>query len=488
MSRQLTYCNPLSIEDVKSGRWLDMSLTRQDPRKYKDYRSISDPSVIYHEGKWILYPSYSVAYVTEDFVHWKFVDIGVSTLRYSPAVVQFRGKWYLSGHGMPEVYVADDPLGPFTLAGMMTDVNGQEIAVPDGCYLADGDRLYFYYCGVQDPENGEDIETITGTLGVELDPDKPWQFLHEPVWVNKFNPDIPWQRTGEYHQNERMGWLEGQWMTKIGNRYYLLNSGSGTQYSTYCNGVSYSDEGPLSGFVMQKNHSPLTHKNTGLMRGAGHGCLVEGPNHTLWVFYTCLFCFNYRYERRIGMDPVGIDENGELFCPEVTESPQYAPGVLPHPEFGNSVGLLPLTFMQIPFATSAAPGREAIYASDESVLSWWQPAADDPAPCITFELGTRSSYMVESCRIIWRDIDMETLDGIMPGPFRYVVEYAPEAGMKEWCTLIDASDNQQDLCIDYRQFEAARAYAVRLRIVGAPEGITPGVVSFTVFGKTFHEE
>ena len=99
----LTYCNPLTIADIPAGRWLDSNLSRVDPMDYADYRSISDPSVIYHDGKWIMYPSYAVAYVTKDFVHWKHVDIGVPHMRYSPAIVQFRGKWYLSGHGMPEV-------------------------------------------------------------------------------------------------------------------------------------------------------------------------------------------------------------------------------------------------------------------------------------------------------------------------------------------------------------------------------------------------
>ncbi len=488
MHMPLTYCNPLSIEDVQSGRWLDTDLMKLNPRDVKDYRSISDPSVVYHDGKWILYPSYSVAYVSEDFVHWRHVDIGVPTLRYSPAVVQFRGKWYLSGHGMPEVYVADNPLGPFTLAGMLTDAQGNTTSVLDGCYLADGDRLYFYWCGIKPAPEGVDAEDITGTLGVELDPDAPWRFLHDPVWVNEFDPSAHWQHTGEHNQNERMGWIEGQWVTKIGNRYYLLNSGSGTQYSSYANGVSWSDEGPLSGFRFQKNHTPLTAKHTGIVRGAGHGCIVEGPNQTYWVFYTSIFCFNHRYERRIGMDPIGIDENGELFCPGVTETPQFAPGVLEHPENGNCAGLLPLTFMQIPTATTAVPGREAIYASDDSVLTWWQPLPEDTEKCITFPLGRKTAYSLQSCRIIWRDIGMETLDGIFPGPFQYIVEYAPDPDAKTWKTLVDASQNTKDLCIDYRQFAPVNAYAVRLRILGAPSGIEPGVVSFTVFGNCVHAD
>ena len=115
-----------------------------------------------------------------------------------------------------------------------------------------------------------------------------------------------------------------------------------------------------------------------LPSGAGHGCLADGPGGTLWAFYTNIFCFNHMYERRISMDPVGVDENGELYCPETTETPQYAPGVLAHPEHGNGVGWLPLTFMQRPTATSHAHGREPLYASDESVLTWWHPARSDP--------------------------------------------------------------------------------------------------------------
>ena len=482
MENKLTYCNPLAIEDLKSGRWLDMEQSHLDPRDYADYRSIADPSVIYYEGKWIMYPSYSVAYVTEDFVHWKHVDIGIPHLRYSPAVVQFRGKWYLSGHGMPQVYVADHPLGPFSMAGMLTDKNGNQIVVDDGCYLADGDRLYFYYFQGRSPMENEDVEMMTGTVGVELDPEHPWRYLTEPVWINEFTPEITWQRNGEYHQNRRMGWIEGAWMSKIGSRYYLLYSGSGTRFSSYSNGVMYSDEGPLSGFVHQKKHDPLTEKRFGLMRAAGHGCITQGPGNTYWVFYTSLFCYNYRYERRIGMDPIGIDENGELYCPEVTETPQYAPGILANPELGNGAGMLPLTFMQIPWASSAASGRDAIYASDDSVLTWWQPDENDLEPCITFPLGEQTAYEISSFRLIWRDIHMETLEGIIPGPFQYVVEYSPVKTLENWEVLLDASENQQDLCIDYRQFDPVKAYGVRLKVIGAPKGILPGVVSFTVFG------
>jgi hypothetical protein len=82
---------------------------------------------------------------------------------------------------------------------------------------------------------------------------------------------------------------------------------------------------------------------------------------------------------------------------------------------------------------------------------------------------------------------METLDGIYPGPIQYVVEYAADPKREKWEMLIDASENDKDLCIDYRQVAPAQAHGIRLRILGAPQGIQPGLVSLTAFGKTVHK-
>lgn len=482
-----TYCNPLCISDIPAGRWLDCALTHADTKQFPDYRSISDPSVVYDDGKWYMYPSYAVAYVSEDFVHWKHIDIGIKELGYSPAVVKFRGKWYLNGYCRSELYVSDSPTGPFSVCGTLTFPDGRPANPADGCFLADGDRLYLYWCGNL-PAGDKDIEADATIFGVELDPDAPWKLLSEPVRIMSYNPNQVWQRLGEYNQNVRMGWVEGQWMKKIGNRYYLLYSACGTEFSTYANGIMISEEGPLSGFRPQKRHDPLTVKRSGLLRGAGHGCLVDGPNGTLWTFYTNIFCFNHLYERRVSMDPIGIDEDGELFCLETTETPQFAPGVLQAPEMGNCTGWLPLTVLSHPTATSHAPGREPIYASDESVLTWWQPSADDTAPCITFRLGWATRFSLKAIRLIWRDIGMETEKGILPGAIRYLVEYSPDASFAQWFPLVDASDNTDDLCVDYRELDGHSAYGVRLKLLGAPSGITPGLVSLTAFGTCISEK
>ena len=185
------------------------------------------------------------------------------------------------------------------------------------------------------------------------------------------------------------------------------------------------------------------------------------------------------------MDPIGIDENGELFCNNLTETPQYAPGVIANPEMGNAVDVLPLTFFQPTEASSCVPGREAIYATDDSVLTWWQPKPKDKEKTLTIDLGAKKGYHISSMRLMWRDIGMESTKGINPGAFQYVVEYT-EPGSDEWKMLIDASENKKDLSVDYRTFETVIAGKVRFKIVGSPEGIEPGVANFTVFGKCAH--
>ena len=44
------------------------------------------------------------------------------------------------------------------------------------------------------------------------------------------------------------------------------------------------------------------------------------------------------------------------------------------------------------------------------------------------------------------------------------------------------SENDEDFNIDYRSFEPVLCREARVRIVGCPKGITPGIVSFTLFG------
>ena len=219
-----TYCNPLPIEKIPEGRKNDFLLVRENPVGISDYRSISDPSMVWHDGKWIMYPSYGLAYVSEDFVNWRHVDIGVEEVNYSPAIVQFRGKWYLTGHGRPQVYCADEPTGPFKPCGMLTDVKGRTLYAADGCYLADGDRLYFYWHDGTTDVGDNDVEYLTMTVAAELDPDEPWKLITEPVVLNVYNPDEEWQHTESPYGLDRGTVGVQNWKPLLSHVFCLRNA------------------------------------------------------------------------------------------------------------------------------------------------------------------------------------------------------------------------------------------------------------------------
>ena len=71
-----TYCNPMSMPDCPRGMDFPgaMKFTGEE---VEDYRSISDPSVLYYEGKWYLYPSYGIGWVSEDWKTKEGKPIGI---------------------------------------------------------------------------------------------------------------------------------------------------------------------------------------------------------------------------------------------------------------------------------------------------------------------------------------------------------------------------------------------------------------------------
>ena len=71
-----------------------------------DYRETADPTVIYEDGKWYLYPSCGMAYWTEDFCTWNHAKIEPYDCGYAPTVVKHKGKFYLCACGSP-LYVSD---------------------------------------------------------------------------------------------------------------------------------------------------------------------------------------------------------------------------------------------------------------------------------------------------------------------------------------------------------------------------------------------
>ncbi len=129
--------------------------------------------------------------------------------------------------------------------------------------------------------------------------------------------------------------------------------------------------------------------------------------------------------------------------------------------------------------SSNAPNLEGRFAVDNNLQTWWQPAADDKQSNLTTIFLTEST--VNPVRVIWRDVGLDTSRNVTAGPIRYRIDLEVHEG--QWVTIVDASQNQRDLLIDYRQCKPTVGKRARLVILESPKGITPAVTEFTLFGN-----
>jgi hypothetical protein len=244
---------------------------------------------------------------------------------------------------------------------------------------------------------------------------------------------------------------------------------------------------------------------TGVVTGTGHGCVVEGPDDHCWQFYTIVLA-NPPGGRRIGMDPIAFDENGNLFVHGPSETPQWAPGVVDDPARQGDSGSIPLTINKMRAMraqstfSSQRPGHEAPYAVDNSNGTWWEPAEDDKQPSLTLDLGPATEFdpvqqfMIDSCRIEF--VAGRGRFGFGPAGQRQTTQptdaaiahqYKIEASTdgNTYTTILDKTDNHVTKYVEFEEIPPTACRFVRLTMMNWPRvgGSNLGIMEFTVFGK-----
>lgn len=476
-----TFCNPLPLPDYPLGRKARGVTVGEniDDRfwllgRKEEFRELADPTALWHEGKWYLYTSADMARVSADGgATWQNHPLNIRDVGYAPTVVKHDGRFLLVACDSA-LYAAASPLGPFEELGRIKLPKKIGAAtVPnqnDPMLFHDDDGKLFLYWG---------CTASDGIWCVELDAKNPMRLLGTPVQAFKFNPRLhPWEALGDWNENPNMGWVEGSWMFKRNGTYYLTYSAGGTENRTYAMGC-YTAKSPLGPFTPQKRN-PFFRSPNGLVTGTGHGCIVAGPDDTLWVFYTIRAGVAHCFERRVGMDRAELDANGELFVPPATSLPQWLPGKDRGGARTGATGWRPLNGCVQTLASSCAPNLPGRLAVDDDLRTWWQPAAGDAQPTLTSRFLAPAT--VHAVRIIWRDVGLDEKHGVRPGPFRYRVEL--ETGKDTWVALVDRTSSTEDFLVDYRECTPATGTRARLVITAWPQGLTPAVAEFTVFGQT----
>lgn len=464
-----TFCNPMSIPDMPIGiecwKFNDGDVIRKDKipgwaygcwHGEKDgvkiahqFRELADPEIHVWDGAWYLYPSCGLLWKSMDCGGtWQHVPLEEHCSNYAPTVTRFRGKYYLAeSHVVRGLMVADSPTGPFRQVGLFdskTFVSAEDPSINfgDAMLFADGDRLYIYLGCV----------AKQGCLwGAELDPDNPLRALRPArrlVWFDRVAR--PWMT----------GALEGSYVFKRGDTYYFTHAGQSPKTRAYATSV-WKGKSPLGPFVPQANN-PVFSRAESCAVGGGHGGVFQDASGDWWICYTIWpktpkF---HGFERFIGMDRIAFDEKGDMIPGEPTDEPQWLP----------STGRTGATgWKALPLTSSAAK------AVDQN-LRTYETFSGEPKS-MTFEFGCACE--LRAFRVIWCDLGLDVHRGVRGGPYRYRIERRLGDG---WETWYDASRNETDLTVDYREAPTARAEAVRLTVLEAPKGIVPAVTEFTVFG------
>ena len=486
------------VEKITHARFQDMFRGTSTYIAENDTRASADPSAFYYNDTWYLYGTNGSLWVSKDFVDWRFVQLKDSEgkdMNFTAPTIAVRkdeaGKetFYLAWNSS-NLYAADSPEGPFTDLGDFT-YNGKSFKdnIEDGRVIAahndvnlfvdDDNRMYLYW-GM-----GPYIS------GAELNVDNPTELITEPKIIIEYDNSYKWQNFGQNHQDYENGFPEGAWMVKIDGKYYLTWATAGTQYDSYTMGCYQSTTGPLDGFELQeKEIINQTDAVNGTVRGGGHGSIVKGPNDTLWCFYTVNVGYEGDMERRIGADPAMIDGNGNLVVPHLSESPQYVPGVLANPGYGNEVGSDVLSVKQGYAVSSYSEGRHPIYANDESMITWWQPSNEDTAPW--YLVSFKGNYNVDSFRVIWKEINADrsaTLTDKCCIDYKIEIFNGTEnpldaANAGKWTTVYEKKGDNTNI-IDYIELDQpVLGQFARITITNWPAEIHPGLVEFTAFGNS----
>lgn len=489
IGKSARYCNPLPLE-----------ATSQDGSAQGV--SLGDVTVVREGNDYYLFGTGGGAWVSRDFVNWKHrpVDVRGGRLPVAPHVAKYNGAFYMSGNDAP-LYRAPNILGPYEVLGPWKNEKGEPwTGVSNGqpwsgafdvdIFIDDDNKPYLYFPG----------RSTDGIYVVPLDPNDLTRFAAAPKHLFGFDRSHVWERWGDHNEYSNAAWIEGPWVFKRNGTYYLEYSGSGTQWLSYASGV-YTAKSPLGPFTYSPRN-PLLRKTTGIVTGPGHGCVIQGPDGNWWVFYTIVLA-NPPGGRRLGMDPVDFDANGNMFARGASETPQWAPGAVSDPVRNGDSGSIPLTVNKLRnlnqrgAASSQRQGREAAYALDDSNGTWWEPAEDDARPTLTVDMGSTTEWDREQ----FFTVDSSRIEFLAPGrlvppgsatpspaapgrnrAFRYRIELSNDG--KEYSTVLDKTRNDVTRYTEFDEIPPTRARYVRLTLTDWPRVGQPlGIVEFTVFGK-----
>jgi hypothetical protein len=454
-----TICNPVNINYQYQNGYFG--------------RESADPAVVLYKDTYFLFASHGSGYwFSDDLVQWKFIKVDLERFPdfrlFAPATLVIGDRMYITHCQGGNILYSDDPFDPDSWVNI-----GKAYDWNDPAFIYDDDGYVYIYEGLSQ----------NSPLHVsKLDPNDNMKLVCGPLPI--FTSDIKnrgYERSGDNNEREdRLPCLEGAWVNKIGGRYYLTYAVPGTEFSGYCDGVAVSDS-PMGPFVNCDN-SPTVFKNTGFMRGAGHGCLFYDKKGNLWKLDTVSISENHIFERRLCLFPSKIGEDGRLYTNTLRgDYPMIYPCDVNDPFENADAGWNLLSYGKALKASSVYEDHTPDKAADENLKTWWSAETGSGGEWIEFDLGNVSKAY--SVQVNFADQNIANTDGRGHGfTYKYLLEVS-DNGI-DWRVLADKRDNKEDLSHEYIQFEGPETFRyIKLTNCGpVPAGGRFAVSGLRVFG------
>jgi len=297
--RNTTYCNPVLVETY--------AINRPQPAPYAGTLGIGDPAVIYHKGKYYLYPtgdnhSYDV-YLSNDLVLWSKgpkVFKSSETGLWAPDVFFSKDDnmfyLYYTINGRIGVAEADRPDGVFRDLGPLVS------KAIDAHLFRDDDGQYFLYY-VQYPDFAIFVQPM----------ESPVQKKGAPVEL--ISPTEAWEKNG-------VPVTEAPWIIRHQDVYYLLYSGGSADSEDYAIGYAAAKH-PMGPFTKYRRN-PIIRKGDGIF-GPGHVSVIRDRAGKLWMVYHQQKDQTRGWNRIICIDPLWFDRKGVLHGKASRAAPRPAP-------------------------------------------------------------------------------------------------------------------------------------------------------------------
>ncbi|CAF2784158.1 unnamed protein product [Rotaria sp. Silwood2] len=374
-----------------------------------------------------------------DLLHWSFI---------TPE------KWYFQGSNAPAahnyndsvLYVTGDPSGSMSILYTDNPKKGDWKAIPliindlqDPDLFIDDDGKAYMFWG-----SSNTYPIRAKTLDTE-DMFRPSKKTYELFNLDENNHG--WERFGENHGDTVLkGYIEGPWLTKYNNMYYMQYAAPGTEFNVYGDGVYISDS-PLGPYRYAPNN-PISYKPGGFMNGAGHGSTVIGPKNKYWHFASMAVSINVNWERRICMFPTYFDKDGLMYTnTSFGDYPHYAPAVAG--KMGEFTGWMLMSYNKSVKASSYYDKYKPENIVDENVKTFWVAEKNDDKQWVEIDLLNFGT--VYAIQINYHDYNSNIYGKVQGLHHRYFIEGSIDG--KNWSLLVDRKNDYKDVPNDYVELD-----------------------------------